>query len=544
VENSELLRTKALAGLEERGLSGKQEYVDRLEYELETIEKLGFTTYFLVMCDIVRFARENDILYGPGRGSGAGSLLNYCLKITLIDPLKYGLHFERFLNPNRVSPPDIDWDTADRGRIIEYLEGKYGKDRVARVGTVNFLRTKSAIRDIGRVLEKEFKFIDNLAELVPPPVAGLWDSFDREAEVEPELLSSRYQEIIDPTRKLWGVLRSYGTHAGGVAIAPIPISEMAPLYKDKDGNPVSQFDWRDLEKAGLLKFDILGLNTLEVIQLTLKYLKVDAIDLDLESLEDGDPDAYKMICSGDLDGVFQLGGSESIKQLTVSMSPKCIEDLALVTSLYRPGPLSSGMVDGAVRVKQGKATPKYIDPILAPILDVTHGVPVFQEQIMNICTDLCGYTLPEADKMRKIVGKKLKKEMPKQKKMFVEGAIANGVPRSGAEKLFGQIEDYAQYLFNKTHAVAYSVITYWTAYLKAHHPIAFYASLLACEKHPDKRTQYASTIKTAGIDILPPDVNLSGFYHQPEGNAIRFGLSHIKGMATATAQEIVDLRND
>lgn len=773
MENRELLRKLAMEGLEERGLHQNQEYVDRLAFELDAVESMGFVPYFLVMWDIAKFARDNGILYGPGRGSGCGSLLNYCLKITLVDPIKYGLYFERFLNPSRVSPPDIDWDCAERDRIIEYLEDRYGKDKVARVGSLNFLRTKSAIRDIGRVLGEDYKLIEELADLVPPPVAGLWNSFEAECEVEPRLLNKKYEHIINPVRKLWGVVRSYGTHAGGVAIAPGPINQFVPLYKDKDGNAISQFDWRDLEAAGLLKFDILGLSTLEVIQLCLQYIREGGKDINLETLEDGDAKAYEVIQSGNLDGIFQLGGSESIKQLTVQIAPKNIEDLSMVTSLFRPGPLcisgkskiltgiqrtntektkavgyttktikelyndyeskterewrqhprwvisvggsvfkptltkskikavhksepkqmyrlrttsctdgpnsgpkiqalraskdhgvltlrrgwvrveslregdyicvfcewkngsldvnhdsgnrytdnspenlsflcpnhhreytegsitqeelkeakkkytlpqpgrtrwirlvdvipdgvdqsydlelegglhnfiaddivvhnSSGMVDDAVAVRQGKKEEFYIHPIVEPILRPTHCIPVFQEQIMRICTDLCGYTLPESDKMRKILGKKLQKEMKEQKPKFVGGAVASGVPEQDAAKLFHQLEDYAQYLFNKAHAVAYSVITYWTAYLKAHYPVEFYAALLACETKPDMVMQYVSSAREQYIEILPPDVNLSGVLHRPEEGAIRYGLGHIKGMRRSVAEEIVRLRN-
>lgn len=345
------------------------------------------------------------------------------------------------------SPPDIDWDCAERDRIIEYLEERYGPDRVARVGSLNFLRTKSAIKDIGRVLGKEYKFIEDLTNLVPPAVAGLWESLEQECEVEPKLLDPKYADIIEPIKKLWGVVRSYGTHAGGVAIAPGPINRFVPLYKDKDGNPVSQFDWRDLEAVGLLKFDILGLKTLEVIQLCLKHVSNRGITVDLENLEDGDKAAYDEIKSGSLDGIFQLGGSEGIKQLTVRIAPENIEDLALVTSLFRPGPLASGMVEDAVAVRQKKKEEFYIHPILEDILKSTHCVPVYQEQVMRICTDLCGYTLPEADMMRKILGKKLKSKMKEQKPKFVAGAIVNGVLEADADQLFEQLKDYAQYLF-------------------------------------------------------------------------------------------------
>ena len=449
MDNLSLLKQEAYKGLKKLGLDQKQEYLDRLAFELKTVEELGFVPYFLVMWDICRFAREKNILYSPGRGSGCGSLLNYSLYITLVDPIKYGLYFERFLNPSRISPPDIDYDTSNRDQIILYLHERYGKDRVARVGSLNFLRTKSAIRDIGRVLGKDFDLVEELTNLVPPPVAGLWDSFQDECLVEPKLLDPKYKDIIGPVEKLWGIVRSYGTHAGGVAIAPGPINRFVPLYKDKDGNAVSQFDWRDLEESGLLKFDILGLKTLEIIERCLSYIKLQGTNLILEKLEDGDTAAYDLICSGDLDGIFQLGGSESIKQLTIKMAPRDIRDLSLVTSLFRPGPISSGLLSDAVAIKNGEKEAVYLHPTLELILKETHSVFCYQEQVMKICTDLCGYTAPEADNMRKILGKKLKEKMKEEEPKFISGAIQNGLAEKDAKTLFTQLQDYAQYLFNK-----------------------------------------------------------------------------------------------
>lgn len=544
MESIELLKAKALEGFNAKGLWDKPGYRERLDYELSVVEKLGFATYFLVLWDVVQFCEREGVLRGPGRGSGASSLMNYCLGITLVDPIKYGLYFGRFLAATRVSPPDVDFDTSDRDRIITYLEGKYGRDRVCRVGTINFMRTKSAIRDIGRVLEKEFTFVEELSGLVPPPVAGLWESFEDECKTSPKLLDPKYQDVMEPVGKLWGVARSRGTHAGGVAIAPGPINRFVPLYKDKDGNLVSQFDWRDLESAGLLKYDILGLQTLEVIQLCLKYLRQDGVEIDLYSLEDGDKDAYDLICSGNLDGVFQLGGSPGIKQLTVEVGPRSIEDLSLVTSLFRPGPISTGQVEAAVRVRKGLETAEYPHPDFAKILDATHGMIVYQEQLMKVCIDICGYSEPEADSARKTVAKKVKDKMQAQIDHMVEGAITHGVDRVAAKKFFSSLEKYAEYLFVKSHATAYSVITYWTAVLKAKWPIHFYSALLACESKPENIVRYACAIKEAGITILPPDINLSGVFHQPEGKAIRFGLGHIKGMPQADAEKIVAVREE
>jgi DNA polymerase-3 subunit alpha len=545
MSNTGLLRNLVAEGLEQRGLSGNQEYTKRAQYELSVIEKQGFTTYFLVMWDIARYVNNTPgMLSGPGRGSGAGSLVVYSLGITKVDPLRYGLYFERFLNPDRVSPPDIDYDVNDRDKVIAYIEERYGKDRVARVGSVNFVRTKSAIRDIGRVLGLDYAFADELAALVPPAVAGLWDSLEKECKVEPRLLDEKYSVIMSHVKTLWGVARSYGTHAGGVAIAPGPITSFVPLYQDKDGNPVSQFDWRGLEAAGLLKFDILGLSTLQVIELARSYIRErKGIDINLESLPDDDEKTFLLVRRGDLDGVFQLGGSESIKRLTTSMAPTSIGDLSLVSALFRPGPLSSHLVNDAVSIRHGKKKPSYIYPALEPILGPSYSVCILQEQVMKICTDLCGYTAAQADTMRKILGKKKKEDMAKERPKFISGAIEGGIPPDIAEQLFSMLEDYAQYLFCAAHSLAYAVMSYWTAYLKAHYPVEFYAALLAHETNPDMIPQYVASARAAGIEILPPDVNASGVLHQPEGDNIRYGLSHIKGMPLATAEAIVLARD-
>lgn len=544
MDTSALLKELSYQGLEKRGLSGKKEYTERLEYELSVIQKLSFEPYFLVMWDIAKYVNETPgLLSGPGRGSAAGSLVVYSLGITKVDPIKYGLFFERFLNPDRVSPPDIDYDVNDRDSVISYVEERYGKDRVARVGSINFIRTKSAIRDIGRVLGLEYSFIDELASLVPPAVAGLWDSFEKECKVEPRLLDEKYSPIINHVKTLWGVTRSYGTHAGGVAIAPGPIETFVPLYKDKDGNPVSQFDWRDLEAAGLLKFDILGLSTLQVIELAKQYIKEKGVEIDLENLPDDDEEAFNLLRRGDLDGIFQLGGSESIKQLTTSMGPTTIGDLSFASALFRPGPLSSGLANSAIAIRRGEKEPTYLYPALEPILQSTYSVCILQEQVMKICTDLCGYTPAQADMMRKILGKKKKEEMVKEGPRFTSSAIANGIPEEIALALWKMLEDYAQYLFCAAHSFAYAMTTYWTAYIKAHFPVEFYAALLACETNPDMISQYVTSARAARIEILPPDINLSQILHHPEGGNIRYGLSHIKGMPLTAAEEIIRIRD-
>jgi DNA polymerase-3 subunit alpha len=538
----DLLRKLAFEGLEIRKLSSQDKAIRRLEYELETADKLGFTPYFLIVSDICEAARQRDVLVGPGRGSGVASLLNYCLRITNLNPLEYNLIFERFLSVDRLSPPDIDMDFSDRDTVIEYIIERYGEERTTRVGTLGFLRTKSAIKDIGRVLEIDQSLINELSELVPPPVAGLWESIEAEIEVQPLLNDPKYEPIMSLVKKLWGITRSYGTHAGGVAIAPGPVYEYVPLYRGKKGI-TSQFDWRDLEKSGLLKLDILGLETLSVIKLCLDGLKQEGIILDIYSLDENDELAYDLIRNGNLDGIFQLGGSQSIKQLTQSIGPKNLGELALVSALFRPGTLSSGLAMKVANIRQGKESPNYLFPELEPILGETSGVITYQEQLMRVATDICGYTPHMSYLLMKLVGKKKKDLMKEEEQKFVSGAVSMGHQEEKAKQLWKQVQDYGQYIFNAGHAIGYASITYWTAYLKAHYPVHFYAALLAREGDPDMIPQYVSSAREDGIRILPPDINKSGVYHKPEGNSIRYGLCHIQGMPFAAAEEIVKVRD-
>jgi len=446
--------------------------------------------------------------------------------------------------------PDIDYDTSNRDQIIEYLHERYGKDRVARVGSLNFLRTKSAIRDIGRVLGKDFDLVEELTNLVPPPVAGLWDSFQDECLVEPKLLDPKYKDIIGPVEKLWGIVRSYGTHAGGVAIAPGPINQFVPLYKDKDGNAVSQFDWRDLESTGLLKFDLLGLKTLEIIQLCIEYIKRNNQNVNLENLEDGDEFSYNLIRAGDLDGIFQLGGSESIRQLSITLSPCNIEDLSLISALFRPGPLTKdpktgkSMVDIAIERRKNPSLIKYEHPLLEPILQDTLGVIVYQEQSMRIARELAGFSGSKSDTLRKAIGKKIETLMLSLKTEFINGCIENKVSSEISTNIWNAIEGSSKYSFNRSHSISYGKITYWTAYLKAHFPVEFYASLISLESKPERIIQYSSSARERGIKILPPDINKSGVFHQPEDGCIRYGLSHIKGMPETFVKELVRIRDE
>jgi len=545
-----ILRARALKGLETLNLHINPEYLKRLEYELSIVEKLGFAPYFLVVEDYVAWARSQGLLVGPGRGSACGSLLTYALSITRIDPIKYSLYFERFLNPDRVAPPDIDTDFSERDPVIRYIKEKYGEDKVARIGTYNFLRTKSAIRDICRVLEKPYSYAEELSNLVPPARHGLWTSFDEEAEVEPLLLDPKYEEVISLVRQLWGVIRSSGGHASGVAISPDTISSLVPLYSDSPNKEsdevcrmVTQVDYRDFEEIGLLKFDILGLSTLRVIALCLSYIKKRTGEvLDIETIPEDDQETFSLICSGDLDGVFQLGGSESIKQLTVSLSPTSIKDLSFISALFRPGPLSSGMVDKVGKIKNGDESPSYLSPELIPILEETFGIPVYQEQVMRICRDLAGYTMTEADNVRKMLGKKQQEKLLEERGKFTKGCVNNGIKEETANKIFDIFEEYATYLFNQSHSVAYAYISYQTAYLKAHYPQDFYTALLAIEGKPDNILQFVRSAKDQGISFLPPDVNKSSLFHSPDDKDIRFGLLNIKGVLQEDIESLLKER--
>ncbi|MGB9886621.1 MAG: DNA polymerase III subunit alpha [Moorellales bacterium] len=543
------LRHLCLEGLKERGLLHREEYRRRLEYELEVIFKMGFAGYFLVVWDLVNFAHREGILTGPGRGSAAGSLVAYALGITQIDPLRYDLLFERFLNPERVSMPDIDIDFCfeRRGEVLDYLTRRYGGDRVAQIITFGTMAARAAIRDVGRVLNLPLSEVDRLAKLVP---AELGISLDRALEESPELRQAyegddRVRQLLDFARALEGTPRHASTHAAGVVIAPEPLVNFLPLQKSPDGPVTTQFAMHVIEELGLLKMDVLGLRTLTVIGDTLKLIAQSGQqppDLDNLSLED--PKTYALLSSGESVGVFQLESS-GMRTLLRSLRPERFEDLVALVALYRPGPLGSGMVEDFIRRKHGQVEVKYLHPSLEPILRDTYGVILYQEQVMRIASELAGFTLGEADLLRRAMGKKKPEVLAAQRSRFLEGAIARGVDRETAAQIFDLMEYFAGYGFNRSHSAAYALVAYQTAYLKANYPVQFMAALLtSVRNHPDKVPVYIEECRRLGIEILPPDVNASLADFSIAGNAIRFGLAAVKNVGEGAIESILRARAD
>jgi len=528
----------------------KKLYVDRIEKEIAVINSMGFPGYFLIVADFIRYAKENNIPVGPGRGSAAGSLVAYSLGITDLDPIEHGLIFERFLNPARKSMPDIDVDFCINGReeVFKYVVEKYGGgDYVAQIITFGKLRTRAVIRDVGRALDIPLYEVDAIAKMVPD-VLNI--SLDAALEQEPRLkdLAKKKPEVADLInicRILEGLPRHASTHAAGVVIADKPLVEYLPLYKGKKGEVVTQFDMKCVEKIGLVKFDFLGLRNLTVIANTLKLIEArggtppDLLNLDLK-----DPATYGLLESGETTGVFQLESS-GMKDLLVKLKPESFDDIIALVALYRPGPLDSGMVDDFVARKHGKKTVEYLAPQLEPILKETYGVVVYQEQVMKIAGDLANYSMAEADDLRKAMGKKIPEILAKHRERFMQGAADNGIPPDKAGKIFYLMEKFGGYGFNKSHSAAYSMIAYQTAFLKAHFPVEFMASLLTSEMHStDGVVKYIAECRSNRIEILPPDINESDKEFTVTGSKIRFGLVAVKNVGESAIESIVEARNE
>ncbi|MCR4419844.1 MAG: DNA polymerase III subunit alpha [Clostridia bacterium] len=541
------LRHLCEQGLKDRGLFHREDYRRRLEYELDVIFKMGFAGYFLVVWDLVHFAHQEGILTGPGRGSAAGSLVAYALGITQIDPLRYDLLFERFLNPERVTMPDIDIDFCfeRRGEVLDYLTRRYGEDRVAQIITFGTMAARAAIRDVGRVLNVPLPEVDRLAKLVP---AELGISLDRALEGSPELRQAyeadeRVRQLVDYARALEGTPRHASTHAAGVVIAPEPLVNFLPLQKTPDGPVTTQFPMNVIEDLGLLKMDVLGLRTLTVIGDTLRLISRNGKQApDMESLSLEDPKTYALLSSGESVGVFQLESS-GMRTLLRSLRPERFEDLVALVALYRPGPLGSGMVEDFIRRKHRQVEVKYLHPALEPILRDTYGVILYQEQVMRIASELAGFSLGEADLLRRAMGKKKPEVLAAQRSRFLEGAAARGVARDTAVQIFDLMEYFAGYGFNRSHSAAYALVAYQTAYLKANYPVEFMAALLtSVRNHPDKVPVYIEECRRMGIEILPPDVNASQADFSVSGNAIRFGLAAVKNVGEGAIASILEAR--
>jgi DNA polymerase-3 subunit alpha len=544
-------QAKALLGLE-RDVTL---YRERLELELGVICSMGFAGYFLIVADFIRWARENGVPVGPGRGSGAGSLVAFVLGITDLDPIDHDLLFERFLNPERVSMPDFDVDFCmdGRDRVIEYVANKYGRERVSQIITYGTLAAKAVIRDVGRVLGHNYGYVDKIAKLVPFEI-GI--TLDKALAQEEELRrlydgDNDVRELIDLARSLEGLARNAGTHAGGVVIAPSVLTDFTPLYCEEGSTtPVTQFDKDDVEAAGLVKFDFLGLRTLTIIDWAVRYINAERAragepELIISALPMEDPATYTLLKSTRTTAVFQLE-SRGMKDLIRRLQPDRFGDIVALVALFRPGPLQSGMVDDFIARKHDTsgATIDYLHPDLKPVLEATYGVILYQEQVMQIAQILAGYTLGGADLLRRAMGKKKPEEMAKQRSVFVNGAVARGVREAQATLIFDLMEKFAGYGFNKSHSAAYALLSYQTAWLKAHHPAAFMAAVLSSDMDKtDKVVTLIDECASMNLKVEPPDVNESEYAFKVAGpNSIRYGMGAIKGVGASAVEAIIEER--
>ncbi len=526
-------------------------YKARLEQELKIINQMGFPDYFLIVADFINWAKNHDIPVGPGRGSAAGSLVAYALRITDIDPKPYHLLFERFLNPERISMPDIDVDFCINGRedVINYVRDKYGKDNVAQIITFGSMLARAVIRDVGRGMGMPYGEVDTIAKLIPNPVGKkvtLKDAQKQEPRLR-ELIEkdARVKKLFKVAMSLEGLTRHASTHAAGVVVTPEPLTNYLPLYVDpKSHGQVTQFDMGYVEKIGLVKFDFLGLKTLTVIDKTVKLIRVKNPEFDLGLIPQNDEQTFQLLSCGETTGVFQLESS-GMKEYLIKLKPSCFEDLIAMVALYRPGPLGSGMVDSFIKRKHGVEEFGYDFPELEPILKDTYGVIVYQEQVMQIAQVLGNYSLGSADLLRRAMGKKKPEEMAKQKKNFLDGAKGNKLETKKAEAVFDQMEKFAEYGFNKSHSAAYAYIAYQTAYLKAHYPVEFMAALLTEDmENTEKIIKNINEIRNMGIAILPPDINASCRNFTVHEKDIRFGLGAVKGVGGAAVEAIVEARQE
>ncbi len=526
------------------------DYEKRLEFELGIIEDMGFPGYFLIVADFIKWAKERDIPVGPGRGSGAGSLVAYALTITDLDPLRYNLLFERFLNPERVSMPDFDIDFCmdRREEVIRYVQEKYGREKVAQIITFGALLSKAAVRDVGRVLQRPYGQVDRLSKMIP--VEGVKPvSIAKALADEPRLREeARAEEVVDRlltyARQIEGLLRNASTHAAGVVIGDRPLDELVPLYQDpRSDMPATQFNMKWVEQAGLVKFDFLGLKTLTVIQNALDLLKGRGIDIDISMIPLDDEKTYDLYASARTVAVFQVESSGMMDALR-RMKPTCIEDIVALVALYRPGPMEN--IPKYCEVKNGLAERESIHPLIDHILEETQGIIVYQEQVMQIAQEMAGYTLGGADLLRRAMGKKIAEEMAKERPKFIEGAVKNGVDRKKAGEVFDLLEKFANYGFNKSHAAAYAVVSYQTGWLKANHPVEFMAGVMNCDIHlTDKLAVYAEEVRRGlGIEIVPPCVNRSQATFTVDEGRVVYGLGALKNVGVEAMKLITRARGD
>lgn len=554
------LEELAYAGLEKRYGKTKElnghNIKERVDFELSVIKKTGFAPYFLIVADFTNWARSQGILVGPGRGSAAGSIVSYLIGITNIDPLPYNLLFERFLNPDRISMPDIDLDFADtrRDEVIRYVENKYGKDHVAQIITFGTMAARVAVRDVGRVLDYPYNYCDKLAKLIPA-----FSNLDKALEIEPEL-KEMYQndedarKIIDTAKKLEGVARHASTHACGVLITKEPLNEIVPTQHSSSGDEaiVSQYSLHPIEDMGLLKMDFLGLSNLTILENAIEVIdKIHKVKIDIDKIPLDDKKTFKLLQDGETTGVFQLESS-GMKRYLKQLKPTVFEDIIAMVSLYRPGPMD--WIPDYIAGKHGTKEIHYLHPKLKPILETTYGIAVYQEQVMRIAQSLAGFTLAEADVLRKAVGKKIKELLAEQKEKFINGCVKNGVMKEVAEKVFSFIEPFAGYGFNKSHGACYALIAYFTAYLKANYPAEFMASLLTSDlSNTDRIAIEVEECGRMGIEVLPPDINesystftvVAASLKDKKGKTrIRFGLKAIKNVGQHIAEAIIHERKE
>ncbi|MGI9386827.1 MAG: DNA polymerase III subunit alpha [Methyloligellaceae bacterium] len=552
---SALLKRHAEHGLKHRmqnqgtapGVTEK-EYWDRLRFELDVITGMKYAGYFLIVSDFIKWAKAENMPVGPGRGSGAGSVVAWALTITDLDPIRFGLLFERFLNPERVSMPDFDIDFCQdrRDEVIRYVKEKYGADRVAQIITFGKLQARAVMRDVGRVLQMPYGQVDRLCKLVPNNPANPV-TLSAAIEGEPRLQEARDNEpivaqMLEIAQKLEGLYRHASTHAAGVVIGDRPLSELVPIYRDPRAElPATQFNMKWVELAGLVKFDFLGLKTLTVIAKAQELIRETGSELDFENLPLDDPKAYALMARGDTVGVFQLEGSgmrESLRKL----KPDRFEDIIAMVALYRPGPMDN--IETYINRKYGREEPDYLHPLIRSVLEETHGVIIYQEQVMQVAQLLSGYSLGEADLLRRAMGKKIKSEMDQQKKRFVDGAVANGVEKARAVYIFELVAKFAGYGFNKSHAAAYALIAYQTAYLKANYPVAFLAATMTLDMgNTDKLNLFCQEAKRSGIAIEPPCVSASKTEFMPSVNTIRYSLAALKNIGTQAVEHICTVRD-
>jgi DNA polymerase-3 subunit alpha len=555
---AEQLRRDARKGLEERlQTQGTREkagddahvaaYQERLARELEVIEEMGFPSYFLIVADFIQWAKGQGIPVGPGRGSAAGSLVAWALRITDLDPIRHGLLFERFLNPERKSMPDIDVDFCfeRRDEVIQYVRRKYGEDHVAQIITFGTLKGKAALKDVGRALDFTFGDTDRLAKLYPAPRQGKDFTLSQALEMEPKLREARERgelekRLFDYSLKLEGLMRHHSKHAAGIVIGSRPLVETVPLCVDREGSVLTQFSGTDIEKVGLVKFDFLGLKNLTLIQNVVRRVRGGrGIEVDVSALPLEDRKTYRLLARGETVGVFQMESS-GMRELVTRLKPSCFEDITAINALYRPGPLDSGMVEHFIERKHGREPITYLHPSLEPILRETYGILVYQEQVMQAAQTLAGYSLGDADNLRRAMGKKKKEVMARERSRFIAGAARNGLVEKLAGDVFDQMETFANYGFNKSHAAAYAMISFQTAYLKAHYPEEFVAALMTLEMDDaDKTHKNIAEARDRKIPVLPPDVNESRDDFTVVDGKIRFGLGAIKGVGAKASEAIL-----